>query len=112
MQHDPPTAPQNTAMDKEDVSALAPLKMNPDDYKEIWADYELSDAQYNKLLEALWHIAQTFVLMGWNADISQIMLANLLKNSGPDSAKLLDGQCSGHFATCAPDNAEKESDDE
>jgi len=103
--------PANHASE-EDYSALNPLSINPEDYKSIWADYEMSEAQYNELLGVVWEIAHSFVLMGWNADISQILFASALQNAGSDSDKLLTNTYT-KATTSGPNNGtEKVSDNE
>ncbi|MDM3871830.1 hypothetical protein QSV34_10760 [Porticoccus sp. W117] len=113
MEYKPPIDPSTAINDsEEECSALAPLKMNPEDYREIWAEYEMSEEQYNEMLGVIWEIAKTFVLMGYNEDISQIMFGNMVSKVSPDSEKLLNIECSKTIEHCAGNDAEKESADE
>lgn len=96
----------------EHYEALRPLKLNPEDYREIWADYEMTDEQYNELIEIIREIGQSFVLMGWNEDISQILFASALKNARPDSDKLLKDKYSKAADGDIEHTPKKESDDD
>ena len=63
--------------DKDNTIIVAPPKFDPEEYREDWAHVDISQEQFNNYLEVLWDIAQTFVLLGYNADISQIMMAHI-----------------------------------
>ena len=96
----------------ENVGHIPPLKLDPDEFREDWTEYEFSESQLNELLEVLWHIAQTGVLMGWGADTVQVLFAHLFQNAGQDSKKLVKLDCTEDFLNCSSREIEKESDDE
>jgi len=103
---------ETTTASERDVSEFAPLKINPDDYREIWADYEMTDTQFHELLSVVQDIALSFVNLGWNADISQIVFACAARNVRPDSDKLLQDTYSKATDNCIDLNAEEEKHDE
>jgi hypothetical protein len=96
----------------ENIGYIPPLKLDPDDYREDWAEYEFSEHQLNELLEVLWHIAQTGVLMGWGADTVQVLFAHVFQNAGQDSKKLVKLDCAETFLNGSEREIEKESDHE
>lgn len=110
---DEPIDNELTQLNELSGEIIAPtLQLDPDEYREDWAEYEIPDEQFNEMLGVLWEMAQTFVLMGHNADITQILFANIIENSGKDSEKLLEREHTKNFKNCADHCIEKESGDE
>lgn len=66
-----------------------PLQLDPDEYREDLADFGLTKEQENELLQVLWEIMNTFVLMSWGLDTVQMFLSDIFENSGQDSEKLV-----------------------
>jgi hypothetical protein len=70
--------------------AVAPLKLDPDDYRHHFNEFDLTEDQQNELLQALWYIMSTFVDIGWRVDTVQMLLPDIFTEVAPDSEKLLE----------------------
>ncbi len=69
--------------------AFPTLKLNPDDYREDIAEFELTREQEDELLSTLWNMMRTFVDIGWGVDTVQLFLPDLFEKAGQDPGKLL-----------------------
>lgn len=83
------------------ANALQPLHLNPEEYRHALADLDISQAQQDALLYALWHIISTFVDMGWGVDTVRIVLPELFENAGSDSQKMLEQKHHENFNSCS-----------
>ncbi len=85
-----PTYPDNhSPSGLADNKALPKLTLNPDEYREHLAGFELTEAQENELLQVLWQIMSTMVDIGWGVDTVQMFLPDMFEKAGADSDKLL-----------------------
>ena len=79
-----------------DCAALAPLKLNPDEYREELAEFDMTKEQQDELLQVLWDIISTFVNIGWGVDTVQMFLPDIFGEVAPDfdadSEKLLESK--------------------
>lgn len=82
-------------------SLLQPLHLNPEEYRHALADLEISPAQQDELLHALWHIISTFVDIGWGVDTVRIVLPELFENAGSDPKKMLEQKHQENFNFCS-----------
>ena len=89
------------------IASHAPLKLDPEDFREEIAELELNDEQAHELLQNLWHIMSIFVDMGWGVDTLQLVLPELHKDLAQDSKELLDSR----EPSCSP-LTEKGTDDD
>lgn len=96
----------------EGATPYQPLVLDPDEFRSDLAEFNWTEEQENAFLATFWEIASTFVLMGWNADIVQILFSSFVENSGQDSENLVDVTTANNFNDCAEHDAEKASDDE
>ncbi len=80
---------------------VAPPQLNPDDYREELAEFDLTEEQENELLQTLWHIMSTFVDIGWGVDTVQMFLPDLFEKAGADSGNLIDSKNTKSFNQAA-----------
>lgn len=80
MTHKPNPTDPVSAGPEAPQSVTAPLKLDPEKYRAELAEYELSPEQENELLQTLWNIMSTFVLMGWGLESTQTVLSALFKD--------------------------------
>ena len=88
--------PCETPNPPETAGALSvpPLQLDPDDYREDLAEFDLTAQQENELLEVLWNIMASFVAMGYGLDSVQLFSTGKTDDQGDipgqDSGKLLE----------------------
>lgn len=91
--------------DTDKPTSVAPPALNPDDYREELAEFDLTEEQEKELLQTLWHIMSTFVDIGWGVDTVQMFLPGLFENTGADSGKFISSKNTENFNQAA--HAEK-----
>lgn len=79
--HDVPKTPPNAI----ETADYTPLVLNPVDYCEDMAEFNLTQEQETELLTILWEIAATFAMMGFGMEATQLALNSVFKNVAPDS---------------------------
>ncbi len=62
-----------------DRSAVKSLDFDPEDYRELLSEFDLSKEGEDELLEALWKMMQTMVDIGWGQSSEQLILSGLQK---------------------------------
>lgn len=72
-----------TALDAEFIAP--PLRLNPDDYRQELAAFDMTKEQENEMLEVLWHIMKTMVEIGWGVNNVQYLLPDVFKTACTDS---------------------------
>ena len=70
--------------------AAAPLKLDPDEYREHLEEFDLSREQEDELLEALWNILRTFVDIGFGLDSVQLFVSPEDEKASGIDGKLLE----------------------
>ncbi len=101
----------NQVMTKGEV--IAPLQLDPDEYREDLAEFGLSKQQENELLQTLWNIMSIMVDIGWGVDTVQMFLPGLFEKDSQDSGKLIQQKSTQKaFSQSAKSSAEKENYDE
>ena len=75
----------------------APLKLEPDDYRHHFNEFDLTEDQKNELLQTLWSIMSTLVDIGWGVDTVQMLLPDIFTEVAPDSEKLLESKSTSEF---------------
>jgi len=59
----------HTSTDKKPKDdAIAPLKLNPEDYRDHLNEFDLTQAQQDELLGILWNMMEMMDRMGWGLD--------------------------------------------
>ena len=61
-----------------DSAAQPPLQINPDEYREDLADFDLTKEQQDELLQTLWNMMSMMVDLGWGLDSVQLFAPNKL----------------------------------
>ena len=105
MKHEPPIETEDDGASE--YSALQPLRLDPEEYRDDLAEFDLTEEQQNQLLQTLWDMMSMMVDIGWGVDAVQMLLPHLFENSGADSEKLIEGKDSKKFNACAKSNNEK-----
>ncbi|MEW7986882.1 MAG: hypothetical protein AB2765_07845 [Candidatus Thiodiazotropha endolucinida] len=105
MNHDPTINDKTPkSPDALESAAIAPLHLDPDQYRDSLDQFELSEEQQNELLGVLWHIMRTFVEIGFGLDsVQNIFYVNLENALREDSGAL---QEKDHFNQLAGANGE------
>ncbi len=73
-----------------DDQAFPALVLDPDEYREDLAAFNLTREQENELLAVLWNIMCTMVDIGFGEDSVQMILPAILKNASADSVNKLE----------------------
>ena len=91
---------------------LAPLQLDPDEYREHLAEFDMTEEQQNELLGVLWNIMRTFVEIGFGLDSVQMFSVASDEKSRSDSGNRLQVKNTPHqFNQAALDYAAKEGSD-
>lgn len=53
--------------------------LNPDDFRQDLASFDLTKAQEDELLQTLWNIMSAFVDLGWGVDSVQMVLPGIFE---------------------------------
>lgn len=78
-------------MEKE-AAEIASLELDPAEFREDLAEFELSKKQEEELFHALVAIMRSFVEIGWGVDNVQMFFPELFEKTGRDSGKLLESK--------------------
>lgn len=63
-----------------------PLSLNPDDYRQDLASFQLTEEQENELLDILWNIMKTMVGIGWGVDTVHYLLPEIFGNASTETS--------------------------
>ena len=69
--------------------------LNPDDYRQDLASFDLTEDQKKELLEALWQIMATLVNIGWGVDTVQSLLPELFGETLASNDNTKKGKANG-----------------
>lgn len=75
-----------TALDAEFV--VPSLRLNPDDYRQGLAAFDMTKEQENELLGVLWQIMKTMVEIGWGVNSVQYLLPEIFEAASADSPQI------------------------
>ncbi len=99
--------------EQNDIAVVPPLQLEPDDYRDELAEFELTPEQETELLQVLWNIMSTMVDLGWGLDSVQLFSlpkAHKIDSDSSDKVKLTDNNQA--FNQTAGNTTEKGNNDE
>lgn len=67
----------------------APLVLDPDEYRQDIAKFNLTKEQENILLRSLWDTMQGFVMLGFGVDSTQIILQSIVNEFASEAGDTL-----------------------
>jgi hypothetical protein len=89
------------------------FQLDPDEYREHLAEFDMSREQQDELLGVLWNIMRTFVEIGFGLDSVQMFSGVPDEKTGPDSGNTLGMKDSTHqFNQVATRDTIKEEHDD
>lgn len=88
-------------------NSLKPLVLNPDEFRDDLAEFELTREQENELLQTLWNIMSTMVNIGWGVDSVQMLLPDLFEKAGDDYGNLVERKTTTAFNQLAEDGQKR-----
>ncbi len=76
-----------------DTPALRPLQFDPEKYRHMLDSIEMSEEEQDEMLNVLWDIMQSFVLMGWGLDPNQSVLGTIAQRAWDAAEEKSSSEC-------------------
>lgn len=75
-----------------EAEAILPLELDPDEYREYLAAFDLTEAQQNELLQTLFNIMRTFVEIGFGLDPVQNIFSGIVEKALQEESGTLENK--------------------
>ncbi len=92
MKHEHPNPEAHDSPPKTKIEAVPPLQLDPEEYRDYLAAFDLSEAQQNELLETLFHILRTFVEIGFGLDPVQNIFSGIVEKALQEESGTLENK--------------------
>ncbi|MEW8052896.1 MAG: hypothetical protein AB2809_21275 [Candidatus Thiodiazotropha sp.] len=90
MKHEHPNPEAHDSPPKTKIEAVPPLQLDPEEYRDYLAAFDLTETQQNELLETLLHILRTFVEIGFGLDPVQNIFSGIVEKALQEESGALD----------------------